>query len=39
MIAYIDDFHFMMIVSLCVLPLVLLLRKPSHIDKQMVIVD
>ncbi len=39
MIAYIDDFYFMMIVSLCVLPLVLLLRKPSHIDKQMVIVD
>ena len=27
MIAYIDDFHLMMIVSLCAIPLLLLLRK------------
>jgi DHA2 family multidrug resistance protein len=27
MIAYIDDFHLMMIISLCAIPLLLLLRK------------
>jgi DHA2 family multidrug resistance protein len=30
MIAYIDDFKLMMIVSLCAVPLALLLRKPDH---------
>ncbi|QAY76381.1 DHA2 family efflux MFS transporter permease subunit [Sphingosinicella sp. BN140058] len=29
MIAYLDDFHAMMLVTLCALPLVLLLRKPK----------
>ena len=28
MIAYLDDFHLMMIISLLALPLILLLRKP-----------
>jgi DHA2 family multidrug resistance protein len=30
MIAYLDDFHLMMIVTLCAIPLLLLLRKPKR---------
>jgi len=30
MISYVNDFKFMMIVTLCAIPLALLLRKPRH---------
>jgi DHA2 family multidrug resistance protein len=30
MIAYLDDFHLMMIITLLALPLILLLRKPRR---------
>jgi DHA2 family multidrug resistance protein len=30
LIAYIDDFKFMLIVTLCAMPLALLLKRPRH---------
>src|SRR5690606_16863066 len=30
MISYVDDFKFMMLITLCAMPLVLLLRMPRH---------
>lgn len=39
MIAYIDDFHLMMIVTLCAMPLLLLLRKPRGGGGPAVIAD
>ncbi len=39
MIAYIDDFHLMMIVTLCAMPLLLLLRRPRSSGGPAVIAD
>jgi MFS transporter, DHA2 family, multidrug resistance protein len=30
MVAYIDDFHAMMLINLCAIPLLLLLRRPAN---------
>jgi len=38
MISYVDDFKLMMIVSLCAIPLALLLRKPDHSTKQVPVI-
>ena len=34
MISYVDDFKLMMIVTLCAIPLALLLRKPARPSQQ-----
>jgi DHA2 family multidrug resistance protein len=38
MISYVDDFKLMMIVTLCAIPLALLLRKPDHGTKQVPVI-